>query len=203
MSNNGTDENLALDVTSEFIEESKKADLVKPSKKFAPWTKEERRKRIAEVYRLHIEHGLPATRIAEMMSVDKNTIYSDIKAIYAQIRRDAKHINFDNMYAKQMVRMEAQRTRLMSYLNDVKEIDKKITIERLLVDIETRLLTSAEKVEYGEYKTLATTMEDLNDKMKKAGKEERYITLDTVLHVSPDAWQTIRRVLQKEGILKK
>lgn len=47
--------------------------------KFAPFTRSQRRKRRAEVYKLHFEHGMPATRIAEMIKVDRNTINNDLK----------------------------------------------------------------------------------------------------------------------------
>jgi len=47
--------------------------------KFAPFTKSQRRKRRTEVYKLHFEHGMPATRIAEIMNVDRNTINNDLK----------------------------------------------------------------------------------------------------------------------------
>ncbi|MGI0048744.1 MAG: hypothetical protein ACREAW_04315, partial [Nitrososphaera sp.] len=63
-----------FDIDPEFINESSKTNLVKPRKKFAPYTKAERLKRRKEVYRLHFELGVPAIRIADMMNVDKNTI---------------------------------------------------------------------------------------------------------------------------------
>jgi hypothetical protein len=47
-----------------------------------------------------------------------------------------------------MVRPESQRAWLANYLNDVKEWDKRIIIECLLVDIDFRLLASVQKVEY-------------------------------------------------------
>jgi hypothetical protein len=78
----------------EFIEENKKinVNIVKHRQnsrhKFAPFTRSQRRKRKMEVYKLHFEHGVPATRIAEMMKVDRNTINNDLKILYSEALND-------------------------------------------------------------------------------------------------------------------
>lgn len=74
-----------FDVSPDFIEENKKINLVRPRKKFAPYTKAERLKRRKEVYRLHFELGIPAIRIADMMNVDKNTVNNDIQLLYREL----------------------------------------------------------------------------------------------------------------------
>ncbi len=43
------------------------------------------------------------------------------------------------MLEKQIDRLEAQRTRLLEYLDDTKELEQKLTIERLVFDIDRRL----------------------------------------------------------------
>lgn len=78
------DSQAPFDVNQDFIEENKKMNLVRPRKKFAPYTKIERTKRRNEVYRLHFEKGIPALRIAEIMHVDKNTINNDIQTLYRE-----------------------------------------------------------------------------------------------------------------------
>jgi hypothetical protein len=74
---NGRDRGYTHDeINQEFIEENKKINLnlvrheQNHKQKFAPFTKSQRRKRRMEVYKLHFEHGVPATRIAELMKVD-------------------------------------------------------------------------------------------------------------------------------------
>jgi hypothetical protein len=69
-------------VSREFIEENRRLNLVKPRKKFVPYTKVERVRRRKEVYRLHFELGIHAVKIAEMMKVDKNTVNNDIQLLY-------------------------------------------------------------------------------------------------------------------------
>ena len=128
----------------------RRADLVRHRHKFAPFTKAERRKRRTEVYKLHFENGMPATRIAQLMNVDRNTINKDLKFLYRQALNDynVHEMSVDEILEKQLVRLEAQRDRLGLYLNDVKEINNKITIERLIADIDFRIFTAVEKINH-------------------------------------------------------
>lgn len=78
-------------INQEFIQENikNKHNLVRPHKqKFPPFTRSQRRKRRAEVYKIHFEHGVPATRILEMIKVDSNTINNDLKILYRQSLND-------------------------------------------------------------------------------------------------------------------
>jgi len=89
-----------FEINQGFIEENKKINLnlVRPRQnnrqKFAPFTRSQRRKRRMEVYKLHFEHGVPATRIAELMKVDRNTINNDLKILY---REALNNYNPDDM----------------------------------------------------------------------------------------------------------
>lgn len=56
-----------INLDQKYLDEDKQSssDLVKPrhnpKHKFAPYTKSQRRLRRSEVYKLHFEHGMPAT----------------------------------------------------------------------------------------------------------------------------------------------
>ena len=88
-------------------------DLVRHRHKLAPFTKAQRKKRRTEVYRLHFENGMPATRIAELMNVDRNTINKDLKFLYRQALNDYNldDMSIDDILEKQFVRLETQRDR--------------------------------------------------------------------------------------------
>jgi len=109
-----------FEINKEFIEENKKINpnLVRHGqnrkRKFAPFTKAQRRKRRMEVYKLHFEHGIPATRIAELMKVDRNTINNDLKILYREALNDySPHdMSLDDILQKQLLRLESQRDRL-------------------------------------------------------------------------------------------
>lgn len=125
-------------------------NLVKPRQKFAPYTPAERKKRRLEVYKLHFEHGMPATRISELMNVHRNTITNDLKFLYRQGLNDYSidDMSLDDVVEKQLVRLETQRDRLGLYLSDATDVTNKITIERLIADIDFRILAAIEKINH-------------------------------------------------------
>jgi hypothetical protein len=51
-------------------------------------------------------------------------------------------ISLDDVLQKQLLRLETQRDRLGLYLSDAKDINDKIAIERLIADIDFKLLWS-------------------------------------------------------------
>ncbi|WP_420544623.1 hypothetical protein [Nitrosopumilus sp.] len=50
-----------------------------------------------------------------MMKVNRNTINSDIKYLYSEIKKELKQ-NTENFVLKQIARLEAQRTRIENKL---------------------------------------------------------------------------------------
>ncbi|HEY7227448.1 MAG TPA: hypothetical protein VH481_04920 [Nitrososphaeraceae archaeon] len=116
-------------------------NLVKPRQKFAPFTRIQRKERRDEVYRLHFDNGIPATRIAELMKVDRNTINNDLKILYNKAIKDyTSDRSFDDIIEKQLVRLETQRDRLLLDLCESKDVNSKVTIERLIADIDFKLI---------------------------------------------------------------
>ena len=119
-----------FEINREFIEENKKGNLnlVRPSQnykqKYAPFTRSQRRKRRIEVYKLHFKHGMPATRIAEVMKVDRNTINNDLKILYREALNDYNpdDMSLDNILQKQLLRLETQPDRLGLYLSDARTL---------------------------------------------------------------------------------
>ncbi|CAN5514752.1 hypothetical protein BH18THE1_BH18THE1_10320 [soil metagenome] len=61
-----------------------------------------------EVYKLHFEHRVPATRIAELMKVDRNTINNDLKILYHKALNDynPNDMSLEDILKKQLVRLE-------------------------------------------------------------------------------------------------
>lgn len=93
---------------------------------------------------------MPATKISELMKVDRNTINNDLKFLYRQALCDynLEDMSLDEILEKQLVGLEAQRDRLGIYLSDAKDVTSKVTIERLIADIDFRLLTTVEKINH-------------------------------------------------------
>lgn len=175
-----------LDVNPEFIEENKKINLAKPSQKFSPWTRSERRKRRSEVYRLHFEKGMPAVRIAEVMKVDRNTIKNDLKILYGKAIKDYNPDELDiNQYLeRQLVRMESQRDRLGTYLADSKDVNEKIAIERMIADIDFKLLGAVSKVEFGYMKFWDEVTKRVNHIAEERKMDGRFTSIFELYQIS-------------------
>jgi hypothetical protein len=167
-------------VNQDFIEENKKLNpnigkhRQNCRRKFAPYTRSQRRKRRMEVYRLHFEKGIPAIRIAEMMNVDRNTINNDLRILYNKALNDydPNVITLDDILQKQLVRLEIQRNRLSLYLCDAKDLTSKITVERLISDIDFRLIGVIERINLN----LARFWEEVIKKINKTAESEKLKT---------------------------
>ena len=89
---------------------------------------------------------MPAIRIAQLMKVDRNTINNDLKILYRKATKDYNSdMSFDDIIDKQLLRLETQRDRLGLYLSDTKDINSKITIERLISDIDFKVIALMER----------------------------------------------------------
>ena len=86
-------------------------------KKGGPYSKDEREKRQNEVFRLHFEYGYFATKIADLMKINRNTINADIKHWYSNIKEEIKH-DSEDFFLKQIRRLEAQRTRIIENITE-------------------------------------------------------------------------------------
>lgn len=104
-------------------------------KKGGPYTKDDQESRRNEVYRLHFEFGYSARKISEIMKINRNTINSDIKYWYENIRDEIKQQR-DDLILQQLGRLEAQRTRILDSMADAND---KIKHERLLLEIDTKI----------------------------------------------------------------
>ncbi len=118
--------------------------MLEKKKTGGPYPKDERIKRQNEVSRLHFEYGYTATKISEMMKVNRNTINQDIKNVYSEIKDELKE-NSKDLILRQIGRLEAQRSRITENIQGIKNSQfnygahEKIRYEKLLVDIDSKI----------------------------------------------------------------
>ena len=195
-----------FEIDQEFIEQNKRTNLVKHGhshkQKFAPYTRSQRRKRRMEVYKLHFEHGIPTTRIAEMMKVDRNTINNDLKILYREALRDydSANIDLDDILQKQLLRLETQRDRLALYLSDAKEINDKIAIERLIADIDFRMFGAIEKMNLNVRKFWDEIIKEINRIAENKKLNTRYTNLFELQNISIVSRRSLNQL--KEEVLE-
>ena len=104
-------------------------------KKGGPYTKDERIKRQNEVQRLHFEYGYSASKISEMMKINRNTINDDIKHLYSNIREEIRQ-DSEELILRQIGRLESQRTRIVK---SIIEEEYNIKNEKLLLDVDAKI----------------------------------------------------------------
>jgi hypothetical protein len=192
-----------LQIDQEFIEENKKIDLVRHGQnhkhKFAPFTRSQRRKRRMEVYRLHFEKGIPAIRIADMMNVDRNTINNDLKILYNKALNDynPSEITLDEILQKQLVRLETQRDRLGQYLYESTDLHSRITIERLISDIDFRLLGTIERLNQNFVRFWGEVIKQINKSAENEKLKTRYTSLFELNRISIDSRKSLDELRDK------
>ncbi|HET8847657.1 MAG TPA: hypothetical protein VFM20_02605 [Nitrososphaeraceae archaeon] len=192
-----------FEIDNDFIEENKKINLVKHRQdfkgKFAPFTKSQRRKRRMEVYKLHFEHGVPATRIADMMNVDRNTINNDLKILYQKALRDydPDNMSFNDILQKQLFRLETQRDRLGICLTDTKAINDKIAIERLVADIDFKLIGVIERMNYNEVRIWQAVVKQMNRLVEDKKLNVRYTSLFELYEISIDSRKSLNKLREE------
>ena len=196
-----------FEINQEFIEENKKINLnlvrhgQNSRHKFAPFTKSERRKRRTEVYKLHFEHGVPAIRIAEMMKVDRNTINNDLKILYREALKDydPDDMSLEDILQKQLLRLETQRDRLGLHLSDAKDIKSKIAIERLIADIDFKLIGAIEKVNHSAVRFQDEIIKGFNKIAEHNKMDIRYTSLFELREISIDSRKSLNKL--REDVL--
>jgi hypothetical protein len=115
-------------------------------------------------------------------------------------------MSLDNILEKQLVRLEAQRDRLGSYLNDSKEINNKIAIERLITDIDFKLLTAVEKILHNSGQFWDQIIKGINKVAESNNLRIRYTSLYELQKISIDSRKCldeIRKEAMKVGTGKR
>ncbi len=197
-----------FEINQEFIDDNKKINLnlvrhrQNYKHKFAPFTKSQRRKRRTEVYKLHFEHGVPATRIAELMKVDRNTVNNDLKILYNEALNDYNpdNMSLDDILQKQLLRLETQRDRLGLYLTDVRDVNTKIAIERLIADIDFKLIGAIEKVNHNAGRFWDEIIKGVNKIAEIKKLDVRYTSLFELHKISIDSRKSLNKL--REEVLK-
>jgi hypothetical protein len=192
-----------FEINPEFIEENKKIDLVTPRQyykgKFAPFTRSQRRKRRMEVYRLHFENGIPAIRIAEMMNVDRNTINNELKILYHKALQDynSDDLSLGDILQKQLFRLETQRDRLGLYLSNANEITSKITIERLIADIDFKLIKVIEKMDENIVRYWDEIIKQINQIAENEKQKTRFTNLFELRRISIESGESLSKLREQ------
>ena len=193
-----------LDSSEEFITENKAnlCQFVPKSHKPGPYIIYEKELRRNEVTRLHFEYGYSARKIANLMKISRNTINSDIDFLYGSTVRDYNLVDPKTAIIKQFTKLEIQKTRLRESLDKTQNFSEKIVIERLLFDIDSKLIQIRIKISESNYHVHELATKWLNQFSKNHGQPSRYFDLFDTLQVSVETRSKIKKLIAEDPYVK-
>lgn len=186
-------------IDRQFIEENSKFCPVMSSlkrKRGGPYSKTERQKRRAEVYRLHFELGVPATRIAEYLKINRHTIEDDINVLYEELGKQYFETSISGFMQKQLNRLESQRTRLLGYLEKCNNIEEKLPVERLIYEIDQRLTHTVVHVWNNEIVIWNGVANRINEFAKKKKLDLRWYSPVELIEITKKQREVIDKILK-------
>jgi hypothetical protein len=189
-----------IQVDPGFIDDNKKLcqTIPKSKKKGGPYSKQDKEARKEEVYRLHFEYGYSARKIAQLMKVNRNTINGDIDYWFSITLKKWDRIDPRYSVVKQMEILEIQKSRLRGELDKTDNLSERISIERLIFDIDSKIMQINLKLTESSSKVHELATMWLNKWMKKNEKDDRYITWFDVIRLSKKAHEKVNQIINED-----
>jgi len=188
-----------LQVSDKFLKQnSKYAKIKKSVKKGGPYTRNDKDKRRDEVYRLHFEYSYSARKIAELMKVNRNTVNGDIDYWYSHMIKKINVVNPENKIITTLEGLQVQLARLREQIDKVKNNSERMAIERLIFDINSKILYTYQKLANSTITTHDLATYWYNNKMKKDNKTDRNLSFFDTISVSEKAHERINRIINED-----
>ncbi len=185
-----------------FLEENESnlSQFMPKSRKRGPYSKQEKESRKNEAYRLHFDYGYSARKISELMKVNRNTINGDISHWYSKITTTHNFIDPEMNIIVNLRRLEVQRTRLRMEIDNTTEFGDKLALERLILDIDTKILQVYQKIGESSKRLMNALSTKLNLEMMHQKKDTRYMSLFDQITISDNAKKKIDVIIKEDKI---
>ncbi|MGI0056041.1 MAG: hypothetical protein ACREAK_01570, partial [Nitrosarchaeum sp.] len=183
----------------EFLKENLEyATAKRQRKKGGPYSKTDKDKRRNEVYRLHFDYGYSARKIAELMKINRNTINRDIDYLHHKISKNLEFSDIEKKIFTTLQRMEIQQSRLREQLDKTTSNSERITIERLILDINYKILQINQKLIESNIRINAQVRDRMNDFLKNEKIKGGFVSYFDTIIVSKNAQEKIQRIISEE-----
>ena len=166
-------------------------------KKGGPYTKDEREKRQKEVFKLNIEYGYSATKISELMKINRNTINKDVSFLFSKLSDEMDRESTDDWLNKQFARLESQRARLRKELDNDITLKERLHVEKMILDIDSKISYLLMKMQSTRSYALEVGVHFVNRWLEKQGHPERFMSKDNKYRISEEAKEKIFKLLSK------
>ena len=187
-------------IDKEFIQENNKlgnSTNKTMQKKSGPKDRKARLTRRNEVYRLHFISGVSAIKISEFMKVNRNTIQSDVQFWYDKLARQLNDTEVDGIFMRQILRLEDQRVELLETLKAAETMEEKLSVRRLILDIDSRIFKFVSSISTSKEKIIETALSWINKDAEEEGIKRRYVSLWKLSNVSKHTYDEITKILRK------
>ena len=167
-------------------------------KKGGPYTRDQKEKRKNEVFRLHFEYGYSAVVIAEMMKINRNTINNDISYWYSRLYKEWDSYSVDTWCMKQLHRLESQRARLVKDLEMETKILTKLAIEKLILDVDTRMMSFVTKMKSVEADAQELASNKINEWSKDHNVDLRTWNIKDYVYATEKTKEKIQKLMDED-----
>ena len=187
------------EITPEFIKENLNnlGQFMPKSHKRGPYSKQDKQARQNEVYRFHFDHGYSARKISELMKINRNTINGDIKHWYSKVA-NSNDIQPESAIFTILERVDIQKTRIREYLDNTSTISEKITIEKMILDLDNKIISIHQKISESRATMMNFAIAFLNSHLKGQNQTQRYYTFGQKMTVSDSAINKIDRIISED-----
>ncbi|NQW12584.1 MAG: hypothetical protein HQ481_22190 [Alphaproteobacteria bacterium] len=183
--------------SKEFIEQNKLVQTG-PKKKGGPYSSVDKHARRDEVYKLHFDYGYSARRIADIIKINRKTIDNDISFLYSKVLEKWGYPDPESWLLSNMENLEIQKTRVREELDKAENIQTRISLERLLLEIESKRTDIEFKLCNSIERTHRKSVHMANTWLKKEKRETRYMSFWDTVRVSPKAHDKIKTIIKRE-----
>lgn len=184
---------MSLEIPSEFLEQQKAIP-----KKGGPYKKEDRQKRLDEVYRLHFELGYSSAKISSMMRINRKTISSDINLWYRKLGQEWHYMNTDSLFMRQLRRFEEQRQGLILMKKQDKSFAESLALEKMIFDIDYKIISFLAKSNWGDQMVNQELVRTLNEYSKKARLGTTWSTKADIIRTSAQTMEKINQLIKED-----
>jgi len=141
--------------SKEFSSAPEKGISETQKRKGGPQTEFQRMERLDQVCKLYFEYGYSAVKIAEMLNVNRNTVNSDIKDLYSTFQSNWENTSTLSILQNHVFSLMAQKSRLREELDAAKNLSDKLSIEKMILQVESRLHQfQFRRSQFGDYKAV-------------------------------------------------
>jgi len=189
---------LDFQVSEEFLEEQLCQTMPKSEKKGGPYSKQDKQARRNEVYRYHFDYGHSARKISDILKINRNTINGDINYWYSKIVNDNNIFNPEYVLLLTTERLDIQRTRLREDLAKLSSIQEKITVERMIFDIDSKLSHIHLRLAESTKRSHEIAISYVNNYLKDNKKQERYFTFGDKFSVTQKSQKNIEKIIKED-----